>query len=87
MLDKDFRAARLAHAFAVLWDNHDIGDTFNGNDKDAAMPKDAVQATRAFAEWVPLRGLREANEASRGAKGEEHGEKEALVSVLWGAQG
>jgi len=58
MLDKDFRAARQHHAFAVLWDNHDIGDSFNGNDKDAAMPKDAEQATRAFAEWVPLRGLR-----------------------------
>lgn len=46
LLDPDLRAARAAHAWIVIWDNHDL-------DQDA--PPDFAGGVQAFEEWVPMR--------------------------------
>ena len=45
LLDPDLRAARGAHPWFVLWDNHDL---------EYSKPPDYEGGARAFREWVPM---------------------------------
>jgi alkaline phosphatase D len=44
--DPDFRAARAAYPWIVLWDNHDL---------EIATPTQRQESVQAFREWVPIR--------------------------------